>query len=57
MYRRKLFRSPVKVIKNGTPADNEIVAITGATITSQAVTDGVNEAVRAIKEIGGGQNE
>ena len=49
--------TPVKVIKNGTPADNEIVAITGATITSQAVTDGVNEAVRAIKEIGGGQNE
>ncbi len=49
--------TPVKVIKNGEPSDNEIVAITGATITSQAVADGVNEAVGAIKEIGGGANE
>lgn len=49
--------TPVSVIKNGEPQNNEIVAITGATITSSAVTDGVNAAVSAIKEIGGGINE
>ena len=49
--------TPLTVIKNGKPEEGEIVAITGATITSQAVADGVNEAVGAIKEIGGGGNE
>lgn len=49
--------APVSVIKNGEPTSSEIVAITGATITSSAVTEGVNEAVLAIKEIGGGLNE
>ncbi|MBQ3118542.1 MAG: RnfABCDGE type electron transport complex subunit G [Clostridia bacterium] len=43
--------APVSVIKNGTPESNEIVAITGATVTSEAVTKGVNEAVAAIEEI------
>jgi electron transport complex protein RnfG len=43
--------APVSVIKNGMPKDDEIVAITGATVTSAAVTKGVNEAVTAIKEI------
>ena len=41
------------VLKNGTPDDTQISAMTGATITSQAVTDAVNEAVAqyyAIKE-------
>ena len=42
----------VKVIKNGTPKDDEIVAITGATITSKAVTSGVNDAVNAVKDGG-----
>lgn len=37
--------SNIKTIKNGTPANNEIVAIAGATITSDAVTKGVNSAV------------
>lgn len=49
--------TPLTVIKNGEPSNNEIVAITGATITSQAVADGVNAAVDAIKEIGGGADE
>lgn len=43
--------APVFVIKNGTPKDDEIVAITGATVTSEAVAKGVNEAVAAIEEI------
>lgn len=38
-------RSGVKVIKSGKPAENEISAISGATITSKAVTEGVNSAV------------
>lgn len=41
------------VLKNGTPDNTQIGAMTGATITSQAVTDAVNEAVAqyyAIKE-------
>ena len=33
------------VIKNGTAGDTEISAMTGATITSQAVTDAVNDAI------------
>ncbi|WAW14304.1 RnfABCDGE type electron transport complex subunit G [Peptostreptococcus equinus] len=36
----------IKVIKSGTPKDNEIKAISGATITSKAVTSGVNEAIK-----------
>ena len=40
----------LKVIKNGTPADNEIVAIAGATITSNAVTKGVNQSIKVAEE-------
>lgn len=36
----------MKVIKSGTPKDNEIKAISGATITSKAVTSGVNDAIK-----------
>ncbi len=35
----------ITVIKSGVPSENEIVAITSATITSNAVTAGVNEAL------------
>ena len=42
----------VKVIKNGTPKDDEIVAITGATITSKAVTSGVKDAISTVKDGG-----
>ncbi|MBR4890944.1 MAG: RnfABCDGE type electron transport complex subunit G [Clostridia bacterium] len=45
---------PLSVIKNGTPKKNEIVAISGATITSKAVKDGVNAAMSAVKAIKGG---
>lgn len=46
---------PLSVIKSGTPKDNEVVAISGATITSKAVTEGVNAALEAVQAIGGGQ--
>ena len=36
---------PLKVVKNGASNPDEIAAISGATITSTAVTDGVNAAV------------
>lgn len=48
---------PISVIKSGTPKDNEIVAITGATITSRAVVQGVNKAYEVVDSIGGGTNE
>lgn len=39
----------IGVVKNS-PKDNDIVAISGATITSKAVTKGVNEAIQLAKE-------
>ncbi len=45
---------PLGVIKSGTPKDNEIVAISGATITSTAVKNGVNAAIDAARFINGG---
>lgn len=42
----------IKVSKNGAN-DNEIDAISSATITSKAVTKGVNEAISAVKTLGG----
>lgn len=44
------------VLKKGTAsADNEVAAITGATITSTAVTNAVNEAVELYSQVKGGQ--
>ncbi|MBQ2617784.1 MAG: FMN-binding protein, partial [Synergistaceae bacterium] len=37
---------PLKVVKGGASNPDEIAAISGATITSNAVTDGVNGAVK-----------
>lgn len=45
---------PLSVIKNGTPKANEIVAISGATITSTAVKDGVNAATATVRGLNGG---
>lgn len=44
-YNDKLINGNIVVIKNGTPGDDEIVAISGATITSVAVTSGVNKSI------------
>ncbi len=49
----KTWGNPVNVIKSGTPKDNEIAALSGATITSRAVTVGVNQALEAAKELSG----
>ncbi len=43
--------SPISVIKSGTPKDNEIMAVTGATISSKAVTTGINIACEAVAEL------
>ncbi len=40
----------LNVIKSGTPKEDEISAISGATITSEAVTGGVNEALSYFKD-------
>lgn len=48
---------PLSVVKTGAKADNEVSAITGATITTKAISSGVNEAYEAIKSFGGGKNE
>jgi electron transport complex protein RnfG len=52
-YNGKTWENPINVIKSGTPKDNEIAAIAGATITSRAVTDGVNQALAAAKQLSG----
>ncbi len=49
-FEGKTTENLLEVIKNGTPKDNEIVAISGATISSNAVTEGVNMAVKIYKE-------
>lgn len=49
----KTWENPLSVIKSGTPKDNEIAALSGATITSRAVTNGVNQALDAAKELSG----
>lgn len=52
-FKMKNWNDGIRVIKNGTPKDNEIVAIAGATITSSAVTKGVNQALNLAKELSG----
>ena len=44
------------VTKAGASADNEIDAISGATITSNAVTNGVNAGIVAVNYLKGGNN-
>lgn len=49
-YAGKPTNKDVEVVKTEPAADNEIKAITGATITSKGVTSGVNEAIKFYKE-------
>ncbi len=49
-YNEKSVKSLLKIIKNGSPNEDEIVAISGATITASAVTDGVNTAIKVYRE-------
>lgn len=48
--------SEISVIKTGEPKDDEIQALTGATITSKAVTSAVNTALELYKTAGGEAN-
>ncbi|AEB75439.1 RnfABCDGE type electron transport complex subunit G [Clostridium botulinum] len=55
-YKGKSIDKPLEVVKGDASGDNQISAITGATITSKAVTKGVNDAVEYYnKELKGGQ--
>jgi len=49
-YAGKAADGGLAVIKSGTPADNEIQSISGATKSSKGVTDGVNLAARCFNE-------
>ena len=46
-FRGKPADEPLEVIKQGDPAANEIMSISGATISSESVADIINAAVRA----------
>lgn len=49
-YKQAIPEGGFNVIKNAQPQDGEIEAMTGATITSKAVTDAVNEALSLYTE-------
>lgn len=53
-YNQKIPQNGFSVTKTS-PADGEISAVTGATISSKAVTKAVNEAVDMYKNIKGGE--
>ncbi|KPU43836.1 electron transport complex subunit RnfG [Oxobacter pfennigii] len=44
-FKDKPIDKPLEVMKTGAVTENQVDAITGATITSKAVTGGVNEAI------------
>ncbi|SNX53142.1 RnfABCDGE type electron transport complex subunit G [Thermoanaerobacterium sp. RBIITD] len=52
-YKDKKTDKDLTVVKTAPSQDNQIQAITGATITSKAVTKGVNTAIEAFKVIAG----
>lgn len=47
----------ISVVKNQTPSGNEIQAISGATITSKAVTKAVNASLEAAEYVKGGDSK
>lgn len=49
-YLEKLAEDDIELVKNA-PTEEQVEALTGATITSKAVTDSVNEAIKAYKNI------
>lgn len=55
-YKQDITASGFSVVKNGSGgSDGKIDAITGATITSNAVTNAVNEAIEIYKSLEGGE--
>lgn len=47
----------IRYTKTGSSAEDEIDAISGATITTKAVTNAVNGALKTIQELGGGEED
>ena len=43
----------LSVVKNKTPGDSEILAITSATVTSKALTNAVNDALTLYTRVSG----
>jgi Predicted NADH:ubiquinone oxidoreductase, subunit RnfG len=54
-YRQAAPENGFEVVKSGTAKDGQIEAVTGATITSKAVTDCVNQAVARYQKIKDGE--
>ena len=52
-YAGKKPDTALSVIKNGTKKDDEVVAISGATVTSKAVTEGVQAALDVVLQLEG----
>lgn len=50
-YMNKSVEKEIEVLKSGTPSDNQVIAIAGATITSKAVTRGVDASIRTFKDL------
>ncbi len=54
-YKKAAPEKGFEVIKSGSASDGQINAMTGATITSKAVTDCVNQAVAQYQKVKGGE--
>lgn len=50
-YKQALPKNGIEVVKYQTPAEGQIEAMTGATITSTAVTNAVNQAMEQWREV------
>ncbi len=50
----KKVTKPIQVIKSGEADQNEIIAVAGATVTSQAITNGVNAAISVVDDLQSG---
>lgn len=55
-YQQPVPQGELEVVKYQTPTQGQVEAMTGATITSKAVTGAVNEAVALYREIQGGNS-
>lgn len=53
-YEQPVPQGELEVVKYQTPAQGQVEAMTGATITSKAVTSAVNSAVELYREVKGG---
>lgn len=54
-YKQSAPEKGFEVVKGGGAADGQINALTGATITSKAVTKAVNEAITVYEKVKGGE--